>query len=170
MEGGVEPKEIMRIAYAHAKKVCWHHPEWDQHDLAGDIIEACVRWPPKYPAEVTMRAKWATADWFVRRMGREGQKAEINCAAPFSAFKQPSGDDREDYDREQATDDYEAIHDSSVVEAMIRFLNDRDAKIVNMISSGYSMQDIADILGTSKATVSRSVTDRIRPLYELIAS
>lgn len=170
-EGEVTPELIISLANRHARGICWHHPGWDKDGLAGDIIEACVRWPPRRPAEVTMRAKWATADWFQRAMGTEGQKEAIAAAMPFSTFESPSGDEIEPgFGRPIETDEFSFIHDSDVASKMIDLLPNREGRIIRLLLDGHKMAEACEVLGISRVTGHRIMTQKIRPLLEVLTA
>lgn len=167
----VPPEKQLEIVKKFVRGRCWNHPDWDSGDLEGKILEDLTRWPPSYPGEVVRRCQFGYADWMKRRMGGDGKGERPNKVT--------------DYTVETTTLDYQLTPTLTVVEVtpgdedavdwdaelsfdLLQHFHPREQVVLELLVEGYNMSQIAQVLETSKANISRLVAG-VRPrLVELL--
>jgi hypothetical protein len=132
------------------------NPGWDRDGLAGDIIEACVRYPPSSEGEVRQRAKWATVEWFRANLGRTGV-ARRSCSPPLHSA---SWSTRIPTSRSTCPTRSSGGFDvsSSAVDELVARLDKRSGMVLRMRMDGWSQHDIAELLGVTESRVGQLMT------------
>lgn len=162
--------EIVKLFVKRKDMRLSHTTGFDRDDLEGLILENLTRWPPKYPGEVMRRCQFTYADWMRKRMGGTGKGVRPNKLT---------------YDTIEKTElehpltptitvaetiqgDADVIRWGDDLTHITQHFSPRDGLIIELVSEGYTMQEIGEVLGISKAGVSRAIS-RLRPqLAELL--
>lgn len=160
------PEDWIDAARRYSRAVCRNHPHWDQGDIEGEILLACVLHPPQSQHHLSMRCKWATADWQRSRLGRHGHKAHLENAIKL---EQPLNDDMPvtvgDLIPSYVDMDDQAVV-SSIRNAFPLLMHEREAMVADMLVEGFSQSEIARAFNVTESRISQLVTGRIRPAIE----
>lgn len=156
--------EIVKLFVKRKDMRFSHTTGFDRDDLEGKILEDLTKWPPKYPGEVMRRCQFAFADWMRARLGGDGKGDKPNKTT-FDTI------DKTELEfqltptmtvAETIQGDADVVRWGDDLTHITQHFSPRDGLIIELISEGYTMQEIGEVLGISKAGVSRAVS-RLRP-------
>lgn len=161
------PEQQLAIVRPFVRSRCWNNSEWDAGDLEGKILEDLTRWPPRYPAEVMVRCKFAYADWQKKRMGGVANKPtydnvehvvlEHQLTPTLTVAEVTPGD------LDVALDWWDELD-----EPFLQQFAPAEQAILVMLVEGYSKADIARQFGVTRAAICKRVA-KIKPrLAELL--
>lgn len=168
----ITPERIIERARRTAHYVCRKHPDWDEGDLEGSIIEACVKWPPKNEGYLTLRCQAATKDWFRRWLGRHSPKMHalelLILDADVTLNGGIRGNDGDTYcpgdlllvERE-TPEDVIVRHMGMdfAMQLMARVLNEREHHVLlSLCRDGMVMREVGAQLGVTESRVSQIAT------------
>lgn len=145
------------------------HGFWDRDDLEGQIFENLTRWPPRFPGEVMRRCQFTFADWMRKNLGGDGKGVNkpTRCNTPHVELDFPLTSTLNVSEIVAGRTDV-LDWDAELDPELLRHFRPRDQLILELLSEGYTMTEIAEVLEVSKVSISRSVA-RMRPqLSELL--
>ena len=142
-------------------------PQFDMGDFVGFCMEELLKFPPENEAQVNMRINWAYSDYMRKLLGGKGQKMNVvNPAFSISEGATPTlqGDDCAHTVDESANQE-EEIASSSEAQRILNMLPERTREAAVLYAEGYTMDEIAAMLGVSKATISRRLKEARERLH-----